>query len=382
MHVAQVVLAAAVLAAAPVALSAPCSGFTDVDDSSPFCANVAWMKSRNITLGCTSTTLYCPDNLVTRLQMAAFMYRLGFQNAFLRGGNAFGAPAVLGTTDNQPIEVNVGGVRAARYDQVSGMINVIAGGPGNVALTGASGVAIAGGSENTAGDGATISGGRGNTAGAAYATIGGGTSNHASGIFSTVPGGNNNRASGFSAFAAGRYANAQLGGCFVWADSSALSSTSCFASNEFIARALGGFYFFTAGNSDANYSGARLASGTGAWAAYSDRDGKHEVRRVDVRAVLEGVVQLPIATWQWKAEAGDTRHMGPMAQDFHASFGLGARDTEIVTVDADGVALAAIQGLNAKLEDRLAAKEAEIAVLRAEIAAIRAMLVPTQQASR
>ena len=65
---------------APIATAAPCAGFTDVDDTvvgPAFCANVAWMKSRGITLGCTSTTLYCPNLSVSRLQMAAFMNRLG-----------------------------------------------------------------------------------------------------------------------------------------------------------------------------------------------------------------------------------------------------------------------------------------------------------------
>jgi len=33
-------------------------------------------------------------------------------------------------------------------------------------------------------------------------------------------------------------------------------------------------------------------------------------------------------------------HLGPVAQDFHAAFGLGADDKHIATVDADGVALA------------------------------------------
>jgi hypothetical protein len=47
------------------------------------------------------------------------------------------------------------------------------------------------------------------------------------------------------------------------------------------------------------------------------------------------------------------RHIGPMAQDFHAAFGLdGTDDKHIATVDADGAALAAIQGLNAKVEVR------------------------------
>jgi trimeric autotransporter adhesin len=33
-----------------------------------------------------------------------------------------------------------------------------------------------------------------------------------------------------------------------------------------------------------------------------------------------------------------------MAQDFHAAFDLGTDERHIATVDADGVALAAIQG--------------------------------------
>src|SRR5688572_20237196 len=66
------------LALAPnPALAAPCAGFTDVEDSSIFCGNVAWLKNRAITLGCTSATTFCPVDAVSRLAMAAFMNRLG-----------------------------------------------------------------------------------------------------------------------------------------------------------------------------------------------------------------------------------------------------------------------------------------------------------------
>jgi hypothetical protein len=54
----------------------PCAGFADVDVTNPFCPNVDWVKNRKITLGCTAGA-YCPDEYVTRLQMAAFMNRLG-----------------------------------------------------------------------------------------------------------------------------------------------------------------------------------------------------------------------------------------------------------------------------------------------------------------
>jgi hypothetical protein len=67
---------AAAVASAP-ATAAPCAGFTDVDSASGFCPNVEWLKNRAITLGCTSSTLYCPTDSVSRLAMAAFMNRLG-----------------------------------------------------------------------------------------------------------------------------------------------------------------------------------------------------------------------------------------------------------------------------------------------------------------
>jgi hypothetical protein len=70
-------LAAVLFLPAIPAFAQPCSGFTDVSIGSEFCPNVDWLKNRSITLGCTSTTLYCPDDPVPRLQMAAFMNRLG-----------------------------------------------------------------------------------------------------------------------------------------------------------------------------------------------------------------------------------------------------------------------------------------------------------------
>ncbi len=54
----------------------PCGGFSDVDPASPFCPNVEWLKNRQVTLGCTAG-LYCPNDSVIRLSMAAFMNRLG-----------------------------------------------------------------------------------------------------------------------------------------------------------------------------------------------------------------------------------------------------------------------------------------------------------------
>ena len=113
----------------------------------------------------------------------------------------------------------------------------------------------AGGDTNTAsGFRSTVAGGAGNSANAACTTVAGGLSNSANGIYSTVAGGDSNAAGGVRSFAAGFKANAAFNGCFVWADNSNASATNCFGINQFIARALGGFYFYTGGTLDANYS--------------------------------------------------------------------------------------------------------------------------------
>src|SRR5687767_13583384 len=70
-------LAAVILTPASAALAAPCAGFNDFYSLSPFCGNVEWIRNRKVTLGCTSSSEFCPSEFVSRLQMAAFMNRLG-----------------------------------------------------------------------------------------------------------------------------------------------------------------------------------------------------------------------------------------------------------------------------------------------------------------
>lgn len=97
----------------------------------------------------------------------------------------------------------------------------------------------------------------------------------------------------------------------------------------------------------------------------SDRNAKEQFKPVNPREVLDKVIGMPITEWQYKTE-GDARHIGPMAQDFRAAFALGHDERHITSVDADGVALAAIQGLNEKLREEAARKDEEIKTLRSE----------------
>ena len=84
----------------------------------------------------------------------------------------------------------------------------------------------------------------------------------------------------------------------------------------------------------------------------SDRNQKKNIEPADPAAILDKVSRLPISTWSYRSEPADVRHLGPMAQDFRASFGLGNDDRTYFAVDAQGVALAAIQALDRQVADQ------------------------------
>lgn len=67
-----------------------------------------------------------------------------------------------------------------------------------------------------------------------------------------------------------------------------------------------------------------------------------------------------------------------MAQDFQASFGLGDKDTVIHTVNADGVALAAIKGLNTKVDDKTKVLEARLNELEARVLTLEQALISSR----
>ncbi len=132
-----------------------------------------------------------------------------------------------------------------------------------------------------------------------------------------------------------------------------------------MARTSGGVYFYT---NNGLSSGVYVSAGGGAWNSVSDRAAKENLQSVDIQAVLERVAEMPISTWNYLSEDETIRHMGPMAQDFHTAFSLGDSERHINALDADGVALAAIQGLYQQLQ----VQESEIAALREQNAALAA----------
>ncbi len=292
-------------------------------------------------------------------------------------GNAGTNPTTnfLGTTDGQALEIRVDNVTRVRLQPDGTLIggwtansvtplaefSTISGGGGggpDANRVFDSYGTIAGGRGNRAGtdDGftnldpfATVGGGAGNNAAGWLSVIGGGDRNTTTGLAATIPGGSLNYAVE-SAFAAGTRARADLTGAFVWADSSNFDFDST-AMNQFNVRAVGGSRFVSAINgSGVPTVGVELAAGGNAWAPLSDRAAKENFCDVDEDTVLERLAAVPIETWNLKSQSASIRHIGPMAQDFAAAFGVGEYDNRITTSDADGVAFAAIQALYRQLK--------------------------------
>ena len=82
-----------------------------------------------------------------------------------------------------------------------------------------------------------------------------------------------------------------------------------------------------------------------------------------------------MSEWSYKVDPG-TRHIGPMAQDFHAAFDVSTEDKHIAPIDEGGVALAAIQALNQRLEETLKAKDAQIQELKRRLDILEKQLQP------
>jgi hypothetical protein len=253
------------------------------------------------------------------------------------------------------------------YNTASGTYATVGGGSQNIAA--GFDATIAGGAGNVvSGTYATAGGGLSNRAMDSYATVGGGYGNTGSGAFSTLPGGALNQAAGDYSFAAGRRAviAPHHDGAFLFADSTDANFNSA-AASEFAVRASGGVRLVTAVDSDGHpLAGVRLAPGSGSWSSLSDRGVKTNVTPLDRLQILTLLAELPISSWSYTSQDPAIRHAGPMAQDFYAAFGLGEDERHISAVDADGVALAAIQGLYQVMREQ----EAQIAALEARVLAL------------
>lgn len=196
-----------------------------------------------------------------------------------------------------------------------------------------------------------------------------GLQNSASGNFSVAIGRN--------ARTANRQGSVVLGdGCATFASDSVYAT----ANNQFVARGCGGIRFFTTQNvnpANGPVGGVELAAGGSSWSAVSDRNRKENFLPLDGEDVLARLRSVPVMSWNYLTQERSIRHAGPMAQDFHAAFGLGESELLINSVDIDGVNMAAIQGLDARTERqqaRIAELEAHVRSLEERLARMEALL--------
>jgi trimeric autotransporter adhesin len=372
----------------------------------------------------------------------------GVVGATIAGG---GAVSYAGSSPSNSVMGDFGSVGGGDGNRAAGYEATISGGGANIIsnddatvgggffnAAGGYAATVGGGFQNVAGgDMATVGGGLGNNSTAEYATVAGGSGNYATGLAATVPGGYQDIAAGPYSLAAGNQAYAGHSGAFVWADSQNATYYSDRA-DQFKIRAAGGVVLDVSGSSGLSPAALRInstsangvgifvaqtssdatavftAAGTGdiikgysgatggnlvfevtnngtvyskGLALTSDRNAKDNFTALDSQAILAKVARLPVTEWNYKDDGADQKHIGPMAQDFHAAFGLnGADDKHISVVDEGGVALAAIQGLNQKLDAstvnsdvRIQKLEAENTVLKRRLEALEKVILKQNQ---
>ena len=183
-------------------------------------------------------------------------------------------------------------------------------------------------------------------------------------------------------------------GTMAMGDESTTDSVRNQADNEFRIRYNGGIRLRVSTAANGNTPGAGgnvgcdLTVAVPSWTCASSRTLKENYLTVDGEDVLARIRTLPITTWNMIGGDRTVRHLGPVAEDFYAAFGLGLGETTIGLGDIDGVNLAAAKALEARtrelrqeLDARTAelrqereARAAETAALRAELAELRAQV--------
>jgi hypothetical protein len=138
-------------------------------------------------------------------------------------------------------------------------------------------------------------------------------------------------------------------GAFIIGDYSTFDDMYSLNDNGFKTRFAGGYALYS---NAATTSGVFLAPGSSSWTTVSDRNKKENFTSINNEDILAKIGAMTLTNWNYKAQAKDIRHIGPMAQDFYAAFHLdGESDTTINTIDIDGINMAAIQALKVRTDE-------------------------------
>ena len=314
-----------------------------------------------------------------------------FKNTDTSTTNAVGVQALLGspTVSYAPIPTSSG--IPSTYKM--GLLAASSG--GNVGVyannTGSGGVAVWGSNTSTgitnwnAGVLGTSAAGIGRgVAGVASGTVGAfgvfgqatGASGNNNGVYGMVPatgsstgagvrGENLNTSGGIGVYAS----TAASGGRSIFANGSVYienQGTATSATDILLCRATGG------GFCGFNSSGQSFNA--------SDRNVKENFEPISNSEILEKLVAMPITKWTFKQSDDSVKYVGPMAQDFHAAFGLGGSNDRVIhATNAQGVTMAALQGLNTKVEDKTKTLEARLNELEVRVVILENSLTWSQK---
>jgi hypothetical protein len=177
------------------------------------------------------------------------------------------------------------------------------------------------------------------------------------------------RAHGNGSVALGHTATAQGNGSFIFGDLNTNYQRPAQA-NQFVVRAFGGILLNTG-----PFIGCELAHNSGTWSCASSRTVKEGFEDTDGEEILGKVAGLSIRRWRYIGS--EAEHIGPIAEEFRQAFGLGSDSTKIDGIDADGIALRAIQALErrtAAMQEAITAMQATNVALEADNAALRSEL--------
>ena len=93
---------------------------------------------------------------------------------------------------------------------------------------------------------------------------------------------------------------------------------------------------------NARFAGTVTANGV---LLTSTREAKTDFEPLNEHEILDKLASLDISQWRYKTEPNKTRHIGPIAEDFHEIFGLSDGKT-LNMIDTNGITFAAIKALN------------------------------------
>lgn len=167
-------------------------------------------------------------------------------------------------------------------------------------------------------------------------------------------------ASGIYSVAMGAGANTNgKDGAFVFGDDAYFQTAYSAQDNSMTMRFIGGYRLWS--SYPDSTAGVYMRHGQSGWSNYCNRNLKENFEAVDGEMILEKIKSIPITKWNYKADEGKEKYIGPMAQDFCSAFQLNGTDSlGINSISIDGVNMAGVQAL----EKRTAAMQRQIEIVK------------------